>query len=256
VQWDQRGAGRTFGRNGTAIAPTITIDRMVQDGVELTEWLCTTLGKKKIVLVGHSWGSTLGVLMAKARPDLFHAFVGTGQVVDAARNYVVAYDALLKKARQDSEQRAIRELEEVGSPPYANGRGYAVQRKWSNLFEGSDFFIHSMFGLSLAAPGYSLRDVNDWIDGQRVSAEQLVPQTRALDAKRLAGEFALPVVVIQGAEDFTTPTSLAREFVTAVRAPHKAFVPIEDAGHFAVFMRQDAFLKALVARVIPLVKSD
>jgi pimeloyl-ACP methyl ester carboxylesterase len=35
VQWDQRGAGRTLGRSGPSIAPTITVERMTQDGVEL-----------------------------------------------------------------------------------------------------------------------------------------------------------------------------------------------------------------------------
>lgn len=98
VQWDQRGAGRTLGRNGPSLAPTITIERMAQDGIELAELLRKALQKYKIVLVGHSWGSTLGVFMVKARPDLFYAFVGTGQVADPTRNYAVAYDELLKKA--------------------------------------------------------------------------------------------------------------------------------------------------------------
>jgi pimeloyl-ACP methyl ester carboxylesterase len=252
VQWDQRGAGRTLGRNGPSLAPTITIDRMAQDGVELAELLRKALQKDKIVLVGHSWGSILGVFMAKARPDLFYAFVGTGQVADPTRNYAVAYDELLKKAERLGEQRAIRELKEVGPPPYSNGRGYAIQRKWSNLFEGADFFISSMFGLALAAPGYSLRDINDWGEGQNLSGQRLIPQTSNLEPKTLGGEFALPVFVIQGAEDFTTPTSLARSFLYSLRAPRKAFVAVEGGGHFAVFMKPDVFLKELVARVLPL----
>ncbi len=58
--------------------------------------------------------------------------------------------------------------------------------------------------------------------------------------------------VIQGAEDFITPTSLARDFVNSIRAPRKTFVTIEGAGHFAVFMKSDFFLKELVARVRPI----
>lgn len=231
----------------------MTIDRMTQDGIELAELLRKSLQKDKIILVGHSWGSILGVFMAKARPSLFYAFVGTGQVADPSRNYAVAYDALVKKAQGIGDQRAVRELNEVGPPPYPDGLGYTVQRRWSNLFEGADLFISSMFGLALGAPGYSLRDVNEWVDGQSVSGERLVPQTNALDPKSLSGEFAVPVFVIQGAEDFTTPTSLARSFVNSIRAPRKAFVPIEG-GHFVVFMRSSAFLNELVARVLPLVK--
>ena len=87
VQWDQRGAGRTFGKNRDAPHEAITIARMTQDGVELAELLRKQLQKDKIVLVGHSWGSILGVHMVKARPELFYAFVGTGQVGDPATNY-------------------------------------------------------------------------------------------------------------------------------------------------------------------------
>jgi pimeloyl-ACP methyl ester carboxylesterase len=253
VQWDQRGAGRTLGRNGPALGPTITIERMVQDGIELTELLRDSLKQQKMILVGHSWGSILGLLMVKARPDLFHAFVGSGQVADPSRTYSVAYEDLLNKAETLGDSSALRELEEVGPPPYPDGRGYGVQRKWSNRFEGADFFLSSTLGFALSAPRYTLRDVNEWIDGQILSAERLVPRTSTLDPRVLEGEFAVPIFVIQGAEDFTTPPSLARSLVDSIRAPHKAFVTI-DGGHFAVFMQSAAFLEELMARVMPLVE--
>ena len=85
-----------------------------------------------------------------------------------------------------------------------------------------------------------------------LSADALVPQSRSIDAARLGGDFALPVFVIQGAEDFTTPTRLARGFVDTIRAPQKAFVALEGGGHFAVFIHSDAFLEELGARVRPL----
>jgi pimeloyl-ACP methyl ester carboxylesterase len=254
VQWDQRGAGRTLGRNGASAASTITIERMVQDGVELTELLSKRLQKDKIVLVGHSWGSILGVLMAKARPELFYAFVGTGQVADPTRNYAVAYAALVERASREGNSRALRELNEVGPPPYKDGKGFAVQRKWSNLFEGADVFLASTLGFALTAPGYSLADINDWFEGQNVSAEHLVPQTSVLDPKLLGGEFAVPVFVIQGAEDFSTPTSLAKTYLNSLHAPRKAFATIDGAGHFAVFTKQDVFLKELRALVLPLIR--
>ena len=255
VQWDQRGTGRTLGRNGPSLGPTITIDRMTRDGIELAEMLRQTLNQDRIILAGHSWGSVLGVRMVKTRPDLFYAFVGTGQVAaDPTRNYTVAYEEVLKAAQRRGDQRAVTELEQVGPPPWRDGRGYAVQRRWANLFEGADRFLASTLGLALAAPGYTARDVNDWLSGQRLSAERLVPQTNAVDAAALGGEFAIPVFVIQGAEDFTTPTTLARSFVASIHAPQKAFVTIEGGGHFAVFMKSDAFLNELVARVLPLAK--
>jgi pimeloyl-ACP methyl ester carboxylesterase len=254
VQWDQRGAGRTLGTNRSTPPESITVARLTEDGIALAELLRRDLHKDKVILLGHSFGSILGVFMAKARPELFDVFVGTGQVVDPPRNYAVAYSALLKKAQALGDQRAARELREVGPPPYADGRGYGVQRKWSNLFEGANLFLPSTLGLALIAPGYTARDVTDWFDGQGLSAQHLVSETSALEARALGGTFALPVFVIQGAEDFTTPTSLARSFVNGIRAPRKAFIAIEGGGHFAVFMKSREFLAQLTSRVRPLAR--
>lgn len=192
--------------------------------------------------------------MAKGRPELFYAFVGTGQVADPIQNYSVAYTALVERASRERDGRALRELKEVGPPPYKDGKGFAVQRKWSNLFEGADVFLASALGFALAAPGASLGDINDWFEGQIVSGEHLVPKTSTLDPKLLGGEFALPVFVIQGAEDFTTPTSLAKAYLDSLHAPRKAFATIDGAGHFAVFTKQDVFLKELRTRVLPLIR--
>jgi pimeloyl-ACP methyl ester carboxylesterase len=211
--------------------------------------LRTSLGKGKIIALGHSAGSVLGVLMAKAKPELFQAFVGTGQVGDPARGSQVAFDTLLAKARAVRDARAIRELEEVGPPPYKDGRGYQVQHRWSNLFEGADAFIMSTTGFGLNAPGYAIRDVTDWFDGQVLSDDRLGPELRAITARELTGRFALPVFVIQGSEDFTTPTSLARKFVDGVEAPRKAFATIKG-GHFAAFMNPSEFLTELSRLVI------
>jgi pimeloyl-ACP methyl ester carboxylesterase len=133
VQWDQRGAGKTLRKTGRSVAPTMTVDRMVQDGIELSEYLRKHLGKDKIVIVVHSFGSRLGIGMVRARPDLFYAYVGTGQVADETRNYFAAYDALLKKAQTAGNQQALDDLRRVGPPPYKSYEGYGVQRRWRTL---------------------------------------------------------------------------------------------------------------------------
>jgi pimeloyl-ACP methyl ester carboxylesterase len=252
VQWDQRGAGRTLRKSGPGVAPTITVERMAQDGVELTEYLRKHLGKEKIIIVAHSFGSILGLRMAKARPELFSAYVGTGQVADGTKNYFVAYDALVKKAKAVDDRRAMEELSHVGPPPYESGDGFRVQRKWANAFEGADQFLYGTIGLALVAPGNSVQDINDSGDGQMLSGGRLVPQTKSIGPADLGLEFSIPIFVFQGEEDFTTPTALAQRYLESVKAPHKVFVPISGGGHFAVFMHSDQFLQELVARVRPL----
>src|SRR5215471_18912025 len=252
VQWDERGAGRTLRKNGPGIAPTITIDRMVQDGTELADYLRKHLHKEKIILVGHSFGSVLGVKMARAKPEFFYAYVGTGQVSGSpVKNYAATYEALVKKAKALGDQRAIEELSKIGPPPYNSGEGYRVQWKWANAFEGANQFIYSMLGLALVAPGYSVQDINDSGDGQVLSADRLVPQTQSIGPAELGLEFTIPVFVFQGEQDFTTSTALAQRYVESLKAPRKEFVAIKGAGHFAVFMHSDQFLQELLARVGP-----
>jgi pimeloyl-ACP methyl ester carboxylesterase len=251
VQWDERGAGRTLRKTGPSIASTMTVDRMAQDGIELSEFVRKHLTKNRIVVVAHSFGSILGLRMVQARPDLFYAYVGTGQVADATKNYSVAYAALLEKAQATGNQQAVDELRRIGPPPYANGEGYQVQRKWSNRFEGADRFLYGTIGLTLVAPGGSVQDLYDSLDGQNLSSERLVPQTRTFTSRDLGLEFRVPMFFFQGTEDFTSPTALARQYLGAIKAPLKKLVPI-DGGHFAVFMHSDQFLEKLVALVRPL----
>jgi pimeloyl-ACP methyl ester carboxylesterase len=256
VQWDQRGAGRTLRASGRAIAPTISVERLVDDGIEIVERVREQLGKRKVVLLGHSFGSILGIRMARRRPDLFHAYVGTAQVADAARAPAVAYAALLARARRAGDERALADLRRVGPPPYASGEGYAVQRRWANAFEGADTFLSSTIGLALVAPGGSTQALLDSAEGQMLSAGKLVPETATLRPADLGLELAVPVVFIQGADDFTTPTELARRYLEAIKAPRKAFVSLEGAGHFAVFMEPRRFLTELVRRVAPLARDE
>jgi pimeloyl-ACP methyl ester carboxylesterase len=120
-----------------------------------------------------------------------------------------------------------------------------------NAFEGADQFLFGTIGLTLVAPGNSVQDINDSVDGQQLSGERLVPQTKSIGPKDLGLEFSIPMVFIQGTEDFTTPTALARNYLDSIRAPRKAFITI-NGGHFAVFMHSDELLQELVKQVGPL----
>jgi len=251
VDWDQRGAGKTFGRSGASVKPTMTLDRIAQDGTELAEYLCRHLGKRKVIVVAHSFGTLIALKMVQTRPELFAAYVGTGQVADETREYTVAYGALLKKAESVHNEESIAELKAVGPPPYKDGKGYQVQRKWSNRFEHADTFLAGTMSLSFTAPGYTAADVVSDFDGQIFSGDVLVPQARSQTMQDLGLKFAVPMFFLEGTEDFTTPTALAREYMQALHAPVKEFVPI-SGGHFAVFMNSDEFLRQLVGRVRPL----
>jgi pimeloyl-ACP methyl ester carboxylesterase len=256
AMWDQRGEGKTFARSGTSVKDTMTIDQMTKDGIEVTEHLRARLGKDKIILLGHSWGSILGVHMVHARPDLFSAYVGTGQVVNLEKDAEAAYPMLIEQARALRNATAEQQLVAVGPPPYpVDGFNKYVWVSWANALDPP-----AKGRLSLAAAWPVLANV---VAGQsgfqpdaQFSGESLWGEMIDDDLPSLGLKFDLPVVFVQGAEDRLTATSLARGYFDSIEAPSKEFIVLDGAGHNAIFGDRDAFLDALDRRVRLLAQSN
>lgn len=256
VQWDQRGAGRTLETTGRSVASTMSVGRMAQDGIEVSEFLRDHLHKSKIILLGHSWGSILGIHMIKQRPDLFYAYVGTGQVGDMRRNEQISYAHVLEKARAANDKEAVAELEKIGPPPYDRIDKVIVQFKWLGTYavESDRVAQSSLIGsLTLSAPNYSLWDIYNRIRGfAQIPSWELYQEMLSTNLPALGTDFNIPIYFFQGAEDEVTLTALAREYFYMISAPHKELVLFEGAGHFAVWTMPNRFLQELVARVRPL----
>jgi pimeloyl-ACP methyl ester carboxylesterase len=249
VQWDQRGAGRTLERSGDGIAATMTIDRMTRDGIEVAEYLRRHLGQDRIVVLGHSFGSILGIRMVHERPDLFAAYVGTGQVSSMPRSQQWSYERLLSLARGADDKRAARTLEAIGPPPFD---GMDKVEKFFGIMDdhGSDSAQLPAIGRTmLNAPNFSLWDTYQRIRGfTRVPPWTLYRDMLATDLTTQYVEFQVPVYFLQGKDDDVTPAAFAQEYFEHIRAPHKEMALLKG-GHFAVWMHADEFLRELETRV-------
>jgi pimeloyl-ACP methyl ester carboxylesterase len=251
VNWDQRGAGKTFGKSGPLDA-SVTVDRMAQDGVEVAEFIRTRLHKPKIVLVGLSWGTALGVRMARARPDLFYAYVGTGQSVNQGKYKAIGYSQLIVEARARHDSKAITELEANGPPPYDSMLKATVYTKWANAYEPGQpstwQLISFVFFDSEAGPW----DLRNYLRGLINSDDHFRSPVETDDLPSLGRDFAIPFFVFQGALDNVTPVPPVRAYVDTITAPRKELVLIPNAGHNVMATRSDEFLRLLVQRVRPL----
>jgi pimeloyl-ACP methyl ester carboxylesterase len=256
VQWDQRGAGKTFSSGGTS-ATDMTVDRMTQDGIELAQFLHGHLHKDKIIIVGHSWGAILGVHMAKARPDLFYAYVGTGQVADVQENEAKIYSRVLDKAHTLGDAKAIAELQASGPPPYHVMKALTTQRIWAQAYEHADTYEAAGQASSLYAPGYSIGDLYHTIQSIRFTLDTYLGPTMSgplmkVNLNSLGPGFSLPMFVFEGPDDYMTSPGLAKAYVDTINAPQKEFVMLPAGGHFAVFTYPEAFVKEMDSRVRPL----
>ena len=252
VQWDQRGAGRTFGRYGKA-TPDMTLDRMIEDGAEVADYARRRLGQNKIILLGHSWGSALGVYLVKRHPEQFCAFVGTGQLVDAADDAKANYAYTLARLAADHRTAAIERLRKLGSPPYRTDADSEVMRRELNryLADADKAYLYTSVVLMLHNPRYSLRDFRDLMVGHLdFSLEKTHGMYDAIDLPGLGYGMPVPFFIIDGRDDHLAPPALAETYFAKIQAPRKAMVLI-DGGHFAFMSSADAFLKVLDEDVPP-----
>jgi len=250
VIWDQRGAGKTFGRSGP-VGTDVTIDRMVRDGIELAEFIRGHLHKKKIVLIGVSWGSDLGVHMVKARPDLFYAYVGTGQSVNQGKFRAVAYTQLLDEARRRNDQKVIKELEANGPPPYDSIAKATVHTKWANAYEPGQPSMANLLSIVLFDSDAGIFDLRNFMRGLASSQNHFRDAVESEDLPSLGTDFAVPFFVFQGDRDNVTPPEPVKEYFDSVTAPHKELVLIQNAGHNVIATKSEEFLNLLVQRVGP-----
>lgn len=161
VQWDRRGVGKTYGRNGHKGGGALTFERMTQDGIELTNFLRQHLQQEKIVVLGHSMGSWLGVSMVMKHPELFSAYVGTDQMVDMKTNEAVSFDIALKHAHNAGDNASVRKLSGIGPPPYQKIDTWWEKQQWVMAHDpaapGAETKI--FLPLWLFSPDYSLKDI-------------------------------------------------------------------------------------------------
>jgi len=257
VHWDQRGAGRTFSRNSKPPAD-LALAQMTDDGIKVVEWVTRHLGQPQVIVVGHSWGSILGEHMVFARPDLFAAYVGTGQVVGWKAQVQVQYADSVARARADADSDVLAALATFGGPPSTDLGKYQEFRAVTFRYHAPadlEFFSRQASDL-LTAPGVSLADVWNALQGARASMAALTPTLLSTDLTELGYDFPVPFVVIQGDSDRITPTSLAVDYFSRINAPAKALVQIPDAGHYAFVTHANQFRDALVSKVLPVIRRD
>jgi pimeloyl-ACP methyl ester carboxylesterase len=256
VQWDQRGAGRTYGKSGPSIAPTMTVERMAQDGIEGAEFLTKHLDKKKIIIVGGSWGSILGIHMAHARPDLFYAYVGLAQMVNWGKNLSASYARVLEMARASGDQQAITGLTTVGPPPWHSLSKWPVFLKWERAYQAklvtappASFTISPAYASADERAQYAAAD--DFNFEHFWGLTMSGPLTK-VDLPALGTDLAIPIFIIQGQEDLTALPELAKAYFDSIRAPRKQFYFVPGTGHEPSATQLDLTLKVLVEQVRPL----
>lgn len=242
VQWDQRGAGKSYSKK--IPVESLTVEQILSDATELTHYLRERFDKEKIYLVGHSWGTYLGMILVKRYPQLFEAFVSMGQVVDEKRGREIANSFILEEARKTGNQEALDEMAE-------NPDGF--REKWLFAFGGelygeTSYTPFIMAGLE--SPEYGLFDIQKVAKGSSFSSKHMIYNAIEGTILEIIHSVDVPVYFFTGRHDYTTPFELIKLFYEKLQAPKKKLVWFDNSAHFPFYEEPERFSQSMVSIVL------
>jgi pimeloyl-ACP methyl ester carboxylesterase len=252
VQWDQRGAGKTYAANDPArIGPTLTIDQMTDDAEAVVRYLLETYHKQKIFLVGHSWGSVLGVRLARRHPEWFHAYIGVGQITDMRASEAKGYDFAMQQATEHHNEKAIRELTAIAPYPGKGPLGFNrldAQRRWLSYYGGLAYGRTSFAfdaNAEQLAPEYSDADLDAIDRGSKLTLEHVLEPLADVSFADTT-ELRCPILLFLGRHDYEVSQVLSAQWFATIKAPSKRLVWFEDSAHMVMQEQPGRFLHHLI----------
>jgi proline iminopeptidase len=249
VYWEQRGTGRSF-RPGIPPA-SMTIAQFVGDLDDVVELVRRRFTKDRVVLLGHSWGTVLGIMYAHHHPDKVLAYVGTGQIADMRLGEQLSYGFALSAATQRGHHTARAELEAIGRPPHSV-EAMLTSRKWVERFGGSfhgELSTGQLIWAALSTDEAGVMDLVKFGQGNRFSLTHLWPELSALDLTCYRS-FDVPVFYLLGRHDWQIPAVLAQAYFETIAAPYKRLVWFEQSAHHPPFEEPGKFTEVMVGEVL------
>ena len=231
VQWDQRGAGKSFRFN----TPGIDTDQIVADTIELSRKLRKRFGGRKIYLAGYSWGSLVAAKAVAREPALFAAYIGISQLVDFPAAERALYDAALHKARELRLAGAVRDLERAGPPPWKNPADKERAKYWWKKLQPplpAKMTAMRFAALAFTSPAYTPLDFLKVPFGAKSTHAQLEGQIRAANLFREVPQMDVPVYFLMGRHDTVVSDAVLARYFQALRAPRgKRLIWFDRSDH-------------------------
>jgi pimeloyl-ACP methyl ester carboxylesterase len=252
VNWEQPGSGKAF---DSVDRSKMTPERYVSDAHELTLYLQQRFGQEKVYVVGESWGSALGIMLVQRYPELFYAFMGTGQMVDFTQCDLICYNFALNWAQERGDTGQVAKLRNQGPPPY-HGNDIAWKEAaylldtYSFMNQNPAIYHQGNTIEDLLSPEYGLYDKINWLRGPLDTLNYVYPQLWSVDFRKQATQLQVPVYFMIGRYDINAPVSLTKDYYQLLQAPHKEIVWFEHSGHTPWVSESGRFVDVIVNKVL------
>lgn len=273
VQWDQRQTGKSYYPSDDENNP-LYIEQFINDACQVTAYLRDFFEQQKIFILGHSWGSVLGMHLVKQHPDWLHAYIGVGQVVNSVESEKTLYQRLLHHAKEKNKNELVSKIEailpmlDLPSPQreMVFAENCSMVRMELSVLAGETVMRHlplpeviALFNFDrLISPHINITDLSNAILGDK-SALLRPPYTSLtkdfmdIDLPNQVGSsFDVPIFFFSGRHDYQTPVTLSDKWFGEIDAPHKELIHFEESSHMIVNEEPGRVVNALVNRVLPI----
>jgi pimeloyl-ACP methyl ester carboxylesterase len=230
VHWDQRESGKTAELNSSD--KSLSADLMVNDAIEVINYLRRRFSQNKIYVMGHSWGGFLALKIASTHPELLKACLAVSPMINQLESERLSLQWMLDKAKQENNREALTELQTI-AVPFANGEQLYFHRSW----------LLKMAGRKAPSKSFVETWATKWLN--------VFNEGSAVNFIATAPEIECPIYLFVGHKDYQTHFRLAEDYYNIVKAPKKDLFWFENSGHNLTTSDPERLQEIVINKILP-----
>lgn len=220
-----------------------TLEQLVDDTIVLTKYLLDRFNKKKIYLMGHSGGTSLGVYVIDKKPELYEAYIGIAQMSDQLLSEKLAYEYILNHYIETKNQKMIDYFQSISlndqneiPEKYLKIRDAAMHELGIGTMRNMRNIVTDLFLPSLYFSEYTLSDkYHLWAGKSKFGISQNWAKMIRTNLTETKNDFKIPVYFFHGINDYTCSYELAKKYFDKINAPIKGFYTYSQSAHSPLF---------------------
>lgn len=253
--WDQRGSGMSY--LSTNDSATMTFEQMVSDTVEVTNYLSQRFGQEKIYIMGHSWGTFLGLNVVSRYPKRYEAYIGMGQISNQLESEKLGYEHMLLTARSNGDRKLEQKLMKYTltdaksiTMDYLMLRSAGMNKQGNGIYHNIKSQFKDLLLPILQAKEYTLKDKYGYFMGSLFSLKQVNDSIYTVNLMEEIKKVEIPVYIMHGVYDKQVSYQLSKEYFDLLEAPKKQFFTFENSAHSPLMEEPEQFMEIMLAHII------
>ncbi|MBR2564253.1 MAG: alpha/beta hydrolase [Paenibacillus sp.] len=245
VNYDQRASGKSY--HFFEDYSNLSADLLVEDALAVTDYITKRLGKNKVILIGHSYGTYIGTLAAHRAPEKYEAYIGIGQMADTQQSETDGWNYVMEQARLADNHEDINQLEQVYER-IKQGQAFTprdIVERYGGASRLMDSPDNSFLGMTFSNE-YNMLDAIRFYKGIMYSQEILISEAMVRPLPSLITKLDLPFYFVMGDYDFMTSSHAAKVFFDQIEGNQKEFITYKDSAHYPHYEEKQRFFDWMV----------